>query len=412
MAATRRAERKDGKPEKPTLDQLQWLIERMNAREEPITREQVNAFGRRPGGPILPEGCMAVERLPEYFGTRRDGSREAEYGWVRDFAVSSTGELWLATIVEGGSVLVNRGDSRGGRHFADGRSTFYLLEDDEHGTQFSPYIVGFRSDGTPMAALTRVASHSRSVYWEEESFLFIGGKRVFEGDLPKWRPVSVRVAGNDDVCTLHCVVKEHGLWRYQVLRNGELLLDTREQIADAWLLDDGDLVTVPPTWGVHHIGELHRWSGKKRTVDPIWSREHVAANVDTYYSDGIARGRKGRIVNVRGKIGDLRVTINTGSAVVVDHYRDPSDPRRVEVERVLGHHDYLAHDDVLPDGRDVYVGKTLRDQLQCFVCNGVAGPGFDRVSNVTVHDGAPHYYAILGQHLFTMELPEKAKAEE
>ncbi len=404
MAATRRGDEREA-VERPTLEQLQWLIERMNAGQDPITREQVAAFGRHPAGPILPDGCVAVERLPEDFGTRRDGSRlrsdeEHGRGWVHDLAVSPTGDLWLATVIGGRSAIVAHA-SYTGRHLVQQMSS-YLLDDENGGTLFSPYIVGFKPNGTSVAFLQKVASGSGSRYWEEDVFLFIGGTRVFEGKLPKQWLTSVCVAWNGDILTVHC---EHSPVEdgpitvvHSVFRNGECGVRKigAPAIQRAFLLDDGELVTLSEKHTGH--GELHHWRA---------SEEPIRIATAEYWFDGDRHG--GRIVNVRGTVGNLRITMDDGRRGVT--LRHVVANGRAEAPCGIGEHHYLAHDALLPDGRGVYVGETRRDDLQCVVCGGVAGPGFDRVSNVTVHGGTPRYYGVLGTHLYTMELPETAKVQ-
>jgi hypothetical protein len=177
---------------------------------------------------------------------------------------------------------------------------------------------------------------------------------------------------------------------HSVFRNGEYAARKVRgaAITHAFLLEDGEIVAVSR----EHTGidELHRCG---HGDDDRTAAETCIATAQNEFG-----GHGGQIVNVRGRIGDLRITVVSSQSVLLLRGMNERDSA---VLCDLGRHEYLGHDDVLPDGRGVYVGKTKRDNLQCVIVDGVAGFGFDRVSNVT----SARYYAVLGQHLFTMELP-------
>lgn len=54
--------------ERSSLNQIVHLLQRIAAKNDPITRGQVYAFMQRPAGPIIPDNCLRVEKLDSFEG--------------------------------------------------------------------------------------------------------------------------------------------------------------------------------------------------------------------------------------------------------------------------------------------------------------------------------------------------------
>jgi hypothetical protein len=372
----------------PTPRQLSWLLQRMATKQDPITRQQVEAFGRHPGGPILPEECLAVERLPDRFGTRCESQLQlADDNPVHNLAVSPAGALWLATVIGGCSTIVGgRTSTRNDREYWE-RNVIQLLPDEEWGTMFSPRIVGVQPDGTPVSFLRKVASCNTSAYWEDDAFIFVRGRRVFVGQLPKHRLTAIHVAPDGAVLTAHHVGD-----KYYVYRNGELLLRPGTTIGRLWQFGDRLVFT-----GQHDglfawsISGRHAEKGVERLASDRDIRDVIECEGALHYVSGAHDGRGAEIVRLLEATG-LRTEMT-------------SNVRRI------GGHAYLRGFTDLPNGRIAYVAETARDKQECWVVDGVAGPGFDHVTGLLVCDGRAQYWASLGRHLYTMELPSATEAK-
>ncbi|MDO8425035.1 MAG: hypothetical protein Q7T01_00770 [bacterium] len=371
------------------LVQLRMLLERMVDPSDPITHEQIALFLSRPTGPILPNGCVRAERLPSRYRLRRVETHTVppRLEMVDDLAVSPTGELWVATIVEGCSVLMRHGDIRGRRSGTE-RLVLQLMDDDDDGTRFVPRILGFQPDGTPIAACAKITSSSGSAHWAEDCFLFIGDHRVFVEQLPRIGLRAVRATQQGDVLTVHeNLAAEHGA-RCEVFRNGERVL-VEGCVHDVFALEGGTMVAT--------IG----LPGLLGVVPPPGERPLCIVIADNE--------RAVTIVTVRGRVGDVMLTHISDRGVVVQRHVDLRDPRVAADQQTIGSVKYVAHDLQLPDGRWCYVGTA--HGFQCMVVDGTAGPGFDRVSNAFMDGIVPHYYSVMGQYLFLMEISSNKKAE-
>ncbi|MEK9152464.1 MAG: hypothetical protein AAB692_03800, partial [Patescibacteria group bacterium] len=75
------------KDDKASLENVMWLLERVNARENPITTRQMLQFGKFPDG-ILPRDCLEARRLPDTYRTTFSTSDQA----VWDLSVTPKGE--------------------------------------------------------------------------------------------------------------------------------------------------------------------------------------------------------------------------------------------------------------------------------------------------------------------------------
>lgn len=364
-----------------TLPQLQWLIERMTARRDPITRQQVEVFGRHPAGPILPAECIAVERLPDTFGTRRAGQPPLEYdGPVHDLAVSPTdGNLWVATVINGESALRCFGrhvgtpeheePSNALRHLA-------LRADGEGARYFSPRIVGFRQ-GAPVVRLRMYQSA-----WTDDAFVYIGQGHRFADQLPTTRISAISVTRDGAVLTAHPIRDD----QWAVCRNGELLFRTQTAI--------GGRSTIEGLW---EVGDRIAWAGQ---FDGLHMRS-VTGSESPQETRAIVHDRD--IRDVFMGVGALHY-ITTGSAGHGANLHCIDDGEIQSVWSSDGH-TYLRGYTEFPDGRIAYIGETVRDERECWVVDDVAYPGFDRVTDLVFREGRARYWGCLGQHLYTMELP-------
>ncbi|MDO8463361.1 MAG: hypothetical protein Q7S96_03785 [bacterium] len=377
------------KHEQPTLPQVQWLLERANAKEDPITREDVQRFGRHPHGPILPDTFVRGKRLPERYGTWHNGEQMSPQRepYAYDLAVAPSGELWVATVIEGDAVLVNHGAP----HFEDVASTVWLGDafDDETACYLAPRIVGFKPDGVPVSVIESVIPDTSHAY-PSKTLLFVAEKRVLEGAFPKQRLKRVYLSPQGHIITMTEVGGAICVYRDGV----ECCRDT-EDYSGAWVFDDNVLVITP-----FGEGSLFRMLFNERRYLIVASR--------------IRYEPSRQIVNVRGKTDDFTCTIVTKQrgerCGVVTHERytlGSHAPERISV-RALGTAAYVGHETELPNGQWCYVGMTARDNLQCMVVEGFSGPGFDRVSNAFIDNGKPYYYGIIGRHLCLMEIPQPA----
>jgi len=79
----------------------------------------------------------------------------------------------------------------------------------------------------------------------------------------------------------------------------------------------------------------------------------------------------------------------------------------VSVDNPLGDNKYQSNYTELPDERIAYIGDSTRDHLACWVVDKQEQPGFQYVSPLFERDGKWCYYAVIGRHLYTMQIPDK-----
>ena len=344
--------RKKMSDKKPTLGRLSWLLERMNASHHPITDEQVERFGRHPGGPILPSECLEVKRF---------------VGETCALSLSPDGKPYLITHdLERSECLLTDG-------------TFIRPLDFDPNTymlSFLGYVTSFgfgRGQINPSISERIPLILARSLNFPKKSRIFLGHNPVHEG------PAPALMLADGRFVYLHFDtprIEDRQICPGNIRHKHLTALSTGE-IAMIHEVDPFDI-------------ELNIYSpAESKFLDLGNNRTSAKVNDLVEIEPGllaILDGRKG--------YGDVEISDIWSK----DEGLNPvSSPRPYLVR-------YLSDATRIDHSRFAHVGETARDKLVCWYADNKPGPGFNFVSSLFKRDGKWCYYAVLGRHLFTIAL--------
>ncbi len=357
--------------ERASAGDIGWLIERMNAREAPITAEEVHHFGRHPAGPILSDFCREAVRLPAEYGT---GSEQREQQPpVLALSATSQGEPYIGTIVHGQPIVA-------------GKEIYKIGEPEKIGSHDSTTcdflcILGF-VDGKPVVKIGTKFEGPADPIPVPGTWVFRGEERwaadvlaaslLSDGSLVS--AVWSGVAGERDICRDQQLLypkRRRAYRKFFLMPDGRLVgihSPDRNEDPRVCYLDDEKLVE-PPICGVVDIAE----SGDSL----LWVREERATG----------KAREVVSYNLFG----------------TDKYSPRDEDEQVRVD--LGQNRYRSNITKLEPGLFAYIGETKRDKLECWVVGGKEQPAFDRVSPLFQRDEQWCYWGAVGRHLCLMEIP-------
>lgn len=355
--------------ESPNLGRLDWLIKRMLAKKCPITDEQVERFGLHPAGPILPENCLGVRRLPAEFGPVYF---RGKHRTVLAMTLTPDKQLCFAAVRNGKVVLTA------------GNQQYELLpfeKPEEHGgaeTVEDVVVLGFDAAGVPWTLISKY-------YSGPVDPIPVPSQSVYHGEVELRKAVSAAALLSDGRLIYTRWVS--GETNYIIFQNDHPLHVTGRNYHCFWELDNGELVGQ---W----LARDPDTKEQKWLIGPVmWGEDH---NFGEHFVDVVATKDGSAFVYQRRK-GDRCGTVTL--------CRLDKATRKLNFDRALGDNEYRGHYTELPDGRPAYIGLTHRDGFECWVVAGEEQPGFERVSPLLERDGRQCYWAALGRHLYLMEIP-------
>ncbi len=339
---------------------LQSLIDRMNAKKNPILEEQTRRFAKHPDGSVS-DLCVSVRRVPNACGRT---VASAERLPITDLMVTPNGEPCILTVMNSMHTVVC-GD------------VVYKLLPDKKGTETRTMrvdLLGFAADGKP---ITRVYGVCDEPFAIPPFYIFHGDKGLYKNETG-FHGATVLKDGN----LVYCVDDGEQSFLYR----NEKIVAQREGIVS----------TALPI----QFCELH----ENRFVCLVQKEESGAPpyRLTTFTEPNQVFGRE---------YVDIRMT-NTG-LLAITHDCFVDDPFATDGETFFtpqssnpfGNNPYLADLKKLPDGRIAYIGESTRDHLRCIVVDKKEQPGFDLVSGLFERNGVWMYYGIIGYHLYSMEIP-------
>ncbi|MDP3771232.1 MAG: hypothetical protein Q8R16_02955 [bacterium] len=366
------------------LPQAVWLLERMSAHDDPITREQVQRFGRNPDGPILPDACLESRRLPDGWGVHSDGYED---NVEPSIAMRADGVLAIAGVVRGiSTVLV--GDQR---YEYPGRSGGSFLS--------HPEIFGFDRHGVPVVRIRYDEKFSLDAYLGPPPDHFRGLEQLDEHG---WFVEKLSVLADGSVITMRyasdaAMRREVGCECRQVLRDGVVIAEIERRHQRFVLAGDGRIIGF--------------WSSE-RTTGVSRKTETVAGSIGD--EQPYIRDVQDCIVTPEGiRFIRRHVGRNGGFVLLEPTSLDAPVPSVQWPEGYLcTDRPYDANLQQFPDGRWVYESRTRRDARPCIVVGkDDEQPGFARVTRVFQDGDRWCYWAALGRHLYKMEIPPAEVAE-
>jgi hypothetical protein len=338
---------------------LQSLIDRMNAKKNPILEEQTRRFAKHPDGSVS-DLCVSVRRVPNACGRT---VASAERLPITDLMATPNGEPCILTVMNSMHTVVC-GD------------VVYMLLPDKKGKETKTMrvdLLGFATDGKPLTYVYGICDEPFAV---PPFYVFHGDKGLYKN--------------------------EEGFHGATVLKNGDLV----------YCLDDGKRTflyrneeIVAEREGVLSAApvqfhELHE--NRFVCLEQCDASGAPPYRLTTFLEPNQTFGRK---------YVDVRMT-NTGLLAITSDccVDDPFATKgelffTPESTNPFGNNPYLAELKKLPDGRIAYIGESTRDHLRCIVVDKKEQPGFDLVSGLFERNGVCMYYGIIGYHLYTMEIP-------
>lgn len=337
---------------------LQQLLERINAHEDPITRSALVRFLHHPDGPIIPNACVEVRRLPN------DCITDAHRRTALDLAVAPDGTPIVAVVL--------RGDYQIALLAGDRRFTLEQMQtrnwEGEAIEGWSVELLGCSADGAPAARLTCVVHPGHHDEYHASRFV-IGDANV----------------GNAD----HMVVAI-------ILRDGSFLTARGTNRDYRWQsIYRGDREIIPPLERAYETlhegtdGRLFAHWGKEFGI--LGENPWKFAKPYRHFVDFVDTPNGTRFLCVDGEGFDYSVRSSHQGLTPAD-------------EECHGSHRYLRHWTTLPDRRVAFVTNTTRDDLKCWMVDGALGMGFERVSALFTRDERRCYWGALDRHLYCMEL--------
>lgn len=329
------------------LPHLRHAIELMCAGTDPITLEQLEDFCRHPGGPILPERCVGVERLEIEQGAHEKLLGVTERGEPICLAVERAGYrigtrkycfrhiqvLRLLGFMDGEPVLL----ACGGRIIRHGEVMLY------DPNMLNAWVL---PSGRCFVAQDEGSRHT--ILYEVKSGR-IGTRDLLWRSPERWVPLNL-FEEPTGVMYARCVVPRK--------ETGMLLTITGRGPCF-------DLVCPSSVMGVRH-----------QNKEGVAFFEHEKRRL--YLLHELARR--------------------------IHEYADGSLPPLWQSPYSNA---YLGGLRQLNSATFAYVGRSLRHKLECWVVEGVGvQPGFERVTReLFEQDGKHYYYGQIGRHLYKMELP-------
>ncbi len=348
--------------------------------ESPITSDQVWAFRRNPGGPILPESCVSVTRLEDAFGPHE---------WpLAAIAADRNGTLWSIREKEH-AIEIFRGRER--------LYAFSVMDSDSWSSM--AHFLGFVSDGQPVIEVWFDAHNSLDVGLEPPTRYFVGDEML---------PDAEDVGTTTWTCGL------------SIQTDGSLLYAVTERV---W--------SPPPGGNPQETCTIMR-RGCDGTTEVLVKEAPPA--------DFLVAGPGGDILSVE-RHGDCAAHLIHGGSLqrlqFFSWFRSEAtvwtedglwciDAKGVVTERDLAHeggatgegldskHGFVSRFTRLPDGRFAFIGKTRRHERAAWIVDGQEQPAFgeawggrEQITDLFQRDGRWRYYGITGRFLCLMELPAK-----
>lgn len=355
-----------------------WLLERINAKERPITDAEVKRFARHPAGPILPDSCVETRRLPADYGTGSEW-RKAQPP-VLALSATPKGKPCIGTVVRGQPMVFF-----GNHNYLLGEPEKFARGDETKCD--SMRILGFRdrglADPEPVVEVTTVWEHIVNHYPGSATAIYSGGQKYVTGVLSASRlqDESLVIQTWKNVVNPGAILRSGapidskgsggiGYRKFFLMPNGRLAGFYRDERFRACYVDDESLIDLR----CEVVDVLE-------TDDALWW-----VRVSNYDPRRRREGDYGLIKT--GKEADqygFRCTLG------VDPLKNPYRSRLTEIG----------------ENRFAYIGETTRDGMECWVVGREEQPGFDRVSPLFRRGDDWLYWGAAGGHLCLMEIPRE-----
>ncbi len=355
---------------------LEWFLQQVNAQKDSITEGQIKRFCFSPDGPILPESCVSVERLPDTFW-KHDHGTEADR--LRGYAFDPLNEPYRLREIRGhGHALISR---QGALSASEPVSNWYV------------HLAGWKEYRTPVLL-------GREIAWD-----FPHTSTREKNRLEVERRTEIRVGAQVAYCSV-------GLKHLSVLADGSLMWIewTSADNQTFRIVRDGNVVVERTGRAYTRFLQL---PGTSEIVG-IWKNADGEGGIG--WIEDERRSIAGDILDaVRDEDGTvLLVGTLAGDKNRAVYAFDP-DAIQVGQGRCQYLDGYIGGYRTSPNGRIGSLGDFIqrsRHGCQRWVIyrNGfISQPSFAAVSPIFEQDGRRRYYGINDRHLCLMELPDNIK---
>jgi hypothetical protein len=373
---------------------LQWLLEHINARQNPITEEQLDRFCRSPNGPILPDGLVETRRPP-----MKDGETcvciEVDSTGTPCYIMKNRGKDRFRIIHDGQTWILGYADRSESVNTLNALAT--LGESMNHAT-----VIGFDRDNVPISEVQFRSYIDSDVITNVPSLLF-------RGDQPLWNPCrepSVPLSIIDERRNVFTTMQfrdpkdTQNLVFVRDLTNGGRIQTVRfegwKYFHESFLAPNGDLYVIgyaPNTKGHFSIGRCDPAGNVVVWTNPggvtLQSCDH------TY--EFVAIDEDVHLVWSRNRGNCFTKLFTLASAEQGDEWT-----LGVQINK----HAYLRGLQRMKSGSWAYIGTPTRHDGECWYINDREHPSFRRVSRLFLRDGYWHYYGVTmdGHHVCLMNL--------
>lgn len=371
---------------------MQWFLEQVNARQNPITDQQIDRFCRNPSGPILPDELVTARRL-----------------------ILGEGEICTAIEVDPSGELCYIHRKKTGRYFVETGKRSWRLN--------NPYrpeaknvvdailnlgndavrdvaVIGFNRDNVPIARMEFSTRSSSDGLGAADDLLFRGEQALWNPHASREFPIGINERANAFMTRrFHEPEGYEDIVYIRDLTTGGLIrtngFEGWKYFQQAFLASDDSLYVIGhgPTGPNLSLGRLDA-NGKGM----LWTKPggSVLSTCDHTYEfveiDGCVH-----LVWSRDR-GNCFTTVMTFSEEKGE-WLQKAEP--------ISTYAYWRGLKRMQSGSWAFVGSPTRHGGECWIVDNKEHPQFRRVSRLFMQDRCWHYYGVTmdGKYVCLMQLP-------
>lgn len=382
------------------IKQLAWLFERMAAKQDPVTPEQLQCFAKFHEGQILSPECIEAKRLPYGFGYERGGKN-----YVTGLALGPNDEPCLL--------------------FVHDEKYKCLIGDKEYGLVrvgdiygWGIALLGFTPDSLPVTSRTFRYNVSDLAVCGEWELLSSADYILRIGERDVWKSQGIFASAMSDrgnntliFCRALAEKENHfmiGCWDAATNTETVLVPDCDKAVRRFAVVSPKKVYCF---WSERKPGEW-RFESEKHYVGEICDGSVIPFDIPLN-GRGLPDFAIEDVVELDGQTFFLAFSgaYRQVSDSAHEYYRllVADGKKFVSVDETVTRNPFVENDyrgclTRIQPNLLAFRGMTKRDRLRCWYVDGIPGPAFNAVSPLFRRDGQWLYYACAGRHLFTMEL--------
>ncbi len=371
---------------------MQWFLEQVNARRNPITEQQLDRFCRNPSGPILPEHLVETRRPhmdygevctkveidlsgePCYVIRGKTGRYRVDHG-MREWQLANPYRPDAKGLID---TIINLGN--------DAVHDVTVIDFDRHNVPISRMEFATRSSSDGLGAADDL---------------------LFRGDSPLWNPhqdneFPIGIDRQQNVFMTRTSRDPSGYKEDVTVRD----LKTGARSTEIWFKDWKyfDQAFYAPDGALYVIGYYS--TGSDFAIARCDSRGRI-----TQFSNGVLRlencEHRYEFVTIDDRVHLVCSRYRGGSFTKLLSLKTTERGEEWTVDTEIGENAYLRGLRRVKTNTWAYVGEPTRHGGECWFVRNEEQPAFRHVSRLFGLRGRWHYYGVTmdGQHICLMQLP-------